>query len=95
MQLVETPRDRLRNVTIGLFAHRSGPNVLAGVFAGALLQWLSPSSWTFVLLTLAAWAVSVVVYAIVDEVKQTIDEQQRRRDNPWLLEPDSAPRGIE
>lgn len=91
MKLVNSPRERLKTVTLGLVSHKSGPNVVAGIFLGAVIQALAGfTPWWYVLLAGGAWGVSIVAYAVADEVRSTIEEQKNR-----LLEPESEYRGIE
>lgn len=89
--LAETPRDRLVEVTLGLFAHKSGPNVMAGIAIGGILHsaaGFSPPWWG--VLTTSVWLAWVLVYAVSEEVKRSIEERENR-----LLEPESAYYGIE
>lgn len=91
MQLVETPRDRMKSVGLALFTDPSGPNILLGIFASAALQYaigMVPITWPVV--ACIVWIASVVVYAVADELKRAIDERKTR-----LLEPESAFYGIE
>lgn len=91
MKLRESPRDRLKTVTLGLLAHKSGPNVVAGIALGALLQAIAGfSPWWWPLLTGAVWALWILVYALADEVKAQIEERKNQ-----LLSPESEYYGIE
>lgn len=91
MKLVESPTDRLKTVTLGLFAHKSGPNVVAGIFISGLLQAVAGfSPWWWAVLSGAVWIAWVTVYAVADEVQQSIREQKNR-----LLDPESEFYGIE
>lgn len=91
MKLTESPLDRIKTVTLGLFAHKSGPNVVAGIFVGGVLQSLAGFvPWWWSILTGFVWVAWVLVYAVADEVKEQIEEQKNR-----LLEPESHYYGIE
>lgn len=91
MKLVESPRDRLRSVTLGLFADKSGPNVVAGIFVGGVLQALAGfSPWWWPILTGFVWLLWVLIYAVADELQQAIQERKNR-----LLDPESQYYGIE
>lgn len=91
MKLTESPRDRFRTVTLGLFAHKSGPNVIAGAAITAILQAVAGfSPWWWAALTVAVWLAWVLIYAVADEVQQRIEEQRNR-----LLAPESQYYGIE
>lgn len=91
MRTFESPVDRFKAVTLGLVSHKSGPNIMLGIFVGAAIQTLAPSAWWWVALSGAAWGASVLVYSVVDEVLEAIEEQKNR-----LLDPvDGRPRGIE
>lgn len=91
MKLQESPRDRLATVTLGLLAHKSGPNVVAGIALGGILQTAAGfSPWWWGLLTTTVWVVWILVYAIADEVQQQIEERKNRR-----LSPTSEYYGIE
>lgn len=96
MAFVESPLDRIKSVTLGLAAHKSGPNVAAGLFMGALAQFLNGSVGPrYVLLTGAIWTSTIGVYAISDEVASRIQERRRQQSSYWFLEPAEAPPGIE
>lgn len=91
MELVTTPRERLRSVAFALFTDPSGPNIMLGILASAALQaaiGMVPITWPAV--AAVAWVASVVTYAYVDEVKQRIEAERER-----LLEPESQFYGIE
>lgn len=91
MQLTESPRDRFKTVTLGLLAHKSGPNVIAGIAIGGVLQALAGfSPWWWAALTVGVWSAWVVMYAVADEIQQRIEEKRNR-----LLEPESRYYGIE
>lgn len=91
MGLTDSPRDRLAEVTLGLFAHKSGPNVVAGVAITAVLQAAAGfTSWWWAGLATVVWAAWVLVYAVADEVQQAIEERENRR-----LSPESDYYGIE
>jgi hypothetical protein len=91
MRIRDSPRDRLKEVTLGLLSHKSGPNVILGVFVTALLQSLTgraPLWWAGV--SGVAWGLSVIGYAVADGIKARIEEQKRQ-----LLSDESDYRGIE
>lgn len=91
MQTFESPRDRLKTVTLGLLTDKSGPNIFLGLFLGALVQTMAPTPWWWVAGAGGIWAMSVFTYSVVDEVLQAIEEEKNR-----LLDPaDGRPRGIE
>lgn len=91
MRLVESPRERLYEVTLGLFSDRTLPNVLLGAFLTSLLQLaVGTVPWTLAALAGLLWALSVGVYAAVDEVRRAIEERKNR-----LLDPESEFYGIE
>lgn len=93
MRLVDSPADRLKEVTIGLTGDKTLPNVLLGILAGAVIQLLAPApSLWHVGAAAAAWWASVTLYAIVDELVARWEEERNR-----LLDPleDGRPRGIE
>lgn len=94
--LAQSPLDRLRTVTLGLLAHKSGPNVVAGISLSAILQSIvgfTPYWWA--VLATGVWLVWIVVYAIADEAQAFIEEQKRKRENPWILDTVEEPYGIE
>lgn len=95
MQTFESPVDRVKSVTLDLFRHRSGPNIMLGIFVGAFMQWVSPTQLLWVVGTAIAWAASVIVYSIVDELMAYWEEQQRQRDLLPGGPVDGRPRGIE
>lgn len=96
MKLVESPRDRLETVTLGLVADRTLPNVLLGAALTASIQLsVGMVGWPLPAVSAACWLLSVVLYAWADEVKAALEERRRRESNPWLLGEDPAPRGIE
>jgi len=79
MKLRESPRDRLKEVTLGLISDQSGPNVLLGAAVTASLQSVTGlTPWWWGAITTAAWAASVVAYAVADEVKAAIEEQKKK-----------------
>lgn len=91
MKLRDSPQERLKEVTLGLISHKSGPNVILGAFVTACLQSLTgraPPSWAIV--TGFAWALSVLLYAISDEIREQIEQRKRE-----TLDRESAYRGIE
>lgn len=91
MKLVDSPRDRLKTVTLGLISHKSGPNVIAGIFLSAVIQAAAGfTPWWYVVLAGVAWTVSILAYAVADEVRSAIEERKNR-----LLDPDSEYYGIE
>lgn len=91
MKLVESPRERLKSVTLGLATDQSGPNVVAGIFFGAVFTTLAGMTPTwYPALPGLGWLASIIIYAYADEVKQEIEERRNR-----LLEPESEYYGIE
>lgn len=91
MQTFDTPVDRLREVTFGQLGDRSWPNILLGIFIGAVIQTVAPSQLWWAIGSGVAWGGAVVVYSVVDEVQAAIEERKNR-----LLEPiDARPRGVE
>lgn len=92
METFDTPWDRFQTVTLGMLAHRSGPNVLLGLFVGAALQSFTPDDVAWVVGAGAAWFASVIAYSVADERVQALAEDRKR-----LLEPigDTPPKGIE
>lgn len=96
MRLVESPRDRLYDVTLGLAAHRSLPNILLGAFLGSSIQLVvGMVPWTFPAVSGVLWALSVLLYAVADELQEAIAEQRRKDNDPWRLEDVEEPPGIE
>lgn len=91
MKLHESPSERLKTVTLGLFSDQSGPNVVLGVFITAALQAATGRApWWWAAASGAVWALSVAVYALVDEVRQAIEERKNR-----VLDEESEYYGIE
>lgn len=91
MKTFETPKDRLKSVTLGLLAHKSGPNILLGIFVGSLLQVTTPNDAVWVAGSAGVWLLAVVSYSVADEITVAIEERKNR-----LLDPaDGRPRGIE
>lgn len=91
MKLKESPRDRIKTVTLGLLAHKSGPNVVAGIALGGILQVIAGfSPWWWAALTTAVWIAWILVYAVADEIQQQIEERKNQ-----LLAPESRYYGIE
>lgn len=91
MKTFDSPRDRLQTVTLGLISHKSGPNILLGLFLGAAVQNAAPTPAWWVVGSGLLWAASVLAYSVADEVRQAIEEERRR-----LLDPlGGRPRGIE
>lgn len=92
MKTFDTPWDRFQTVTLGMLAHRSGPNILLGLFVGSALQVVTPNDAIWVVGAGLVWFSSVVVYSVADERVQSIAEEKKR-----LLEPigDPPPKGIE
>lgn len=90
MKLTSSPRERIQTVTLGLVAHKSGPNILLGIFLGALIQTLAPSQAWWTVASFFVWVLSVVFFAVADEVQSAIQEKKNR-----LLEPESRYYGIE
>lgn len=96
MRLVKSPRGRLYDVTLGLAAHRSLPNILLGAFLGSSIQLVvGMVPWTFPAVSGALWALSVVLYAVADELQEAIEEQRRKENDPWRLEDVDDPYGVE
>lgn len=96
MRLTESPRDRFREVTIGLAAHRSLPNILLGAFLTSCIQLIvGMVGWAFPAVSGALWLCSVLVYAVADEVLEAIKERRRKENDPWRLGDVDAPWGIE
>lgn len=87
----QSPLERAKTVTLGLLAHKSGPNVMAGIAVGGVLQAIAGfSPWWWAALTVVTWIVWITLYAVADAVKQQIEERKNR-----LLNPESQYYGIE
>lgn len=79
MRLNESPKERLKGVTLGLLSDKSGPNVILGVFVTAFLQALTGRApWSWAAAGFTAWVVSVLVYSVADEVSERIEEQKNK-----------------
>lgn len=91
MALVESPRDRVRTVTLALASDPALPNIVLGALISAVIQYqvgMAPPG--LVVATAVAWTLSVLIYALGDAVVKRIEEEKRQ-----LLAPESAFYGIE
>lgn len=86
VKLVESPRERVKAVTLDLLTDRSLPNILLGMFLTSFIQWLvGMVPFAFMALSFLAWQASVFVYAVADEVREKIEEAKNR-----LLDPEDV-----
>lgn len=92
MQTFESPIERGKAVVLALATDQSGPNVVAGIWIGALLSAIAGRApWSWVAVTFAAYVLVVVNYSLADEYKAYLEEQKNR-----VLDPiEDRPRGIE
>lgn len=91
MKLNDSPKERLKGVTLGLLSDKSGPNVILGVFVTAFLQSIiGRAPWSWAAVSGFVWVVSVLAYSVADEVSERIEEQKNK-----VLSDESDYRGIE
>lgn len=78
MRLVESPRERLAEVTIGLATSPALSHVLLGAFLAATLQaLLGDGSAAVAVASGLLWVLSVGLYAVADELVERIEEEER------------------
>lgn len=93
MRTFDAPRARFKEVTLGMLAHKSGPNILLGLLIGATIETFAPFTWGVPALAALAWAVAVVIYSATDELAEAIEAEKNRKLVP--LDDDERPRGVE
>lgn len=77
--MFDSPRERLKTVTLDLFSDKTLPNIILGAHLTAILQFIvGMVSLKFVAATGTTWIISIIIYAYVDEFKRKIEEAKRK-----------------